>query len=81
MPHIEIVEEGDATGEVADVYRMAGERAGGVANIIKVMSRDAASMKASMDLYLAIMKAPNGLSPERREMLAAVVSNVNGCYY
>jgi len=81
VPHIDIVNEADAAGKTAEVYQMAADRAGGVANIIKVMSRDGRSLGASMSLYLAIMKSPNALSPARREMLAAVVSNINDCYY
>ena len=34
-----------------------------------------------MMFYLKLMKSPNGLSAARREMLAAVVSNLNDCYY
>jgi alkylhydroperoxidase family enzyme len=52
-----------------------------VANILKVMSRDAAVLQGSMMFYLNLMKSPNALSAGRREMLAAVVSNINDCYY
>jgi hypothetical protein len=34
-----------------------------------------------MQLYLTLMKSPGALEPARRELLAAVVSNVNECYY
>jgi alkylhydroperoxidase family enzyme len=34
-----------------------------------------------MQLYISLMKSPNALSPARRELIAAVVSNVNDCYY
>jgi uncharacterized peroxidase-related enzyme len=53
----------------------------GVANILKVMSRDAAVLEGSMALYVNLMKSSNSLSEARREMLAAVVSNINDCYY
>ena len=56
-------------------------RAGGVANILRVMSCDARSLQGSMQFYVSLMKSPNALSPARREMLATVVSNANGCYY
>jgi alkylhydroperoxidase family enzyme len=45
------------------------------------MSRDAAVLQGSMMFYLNLMKSPNALSAARREMLAAVVSNINECYY
>jgi hypothetical protein len=34
-----------------------------------------------MQFYVTLMKTPNALGAARREMLAAVVSNVNECYY
>ena len=81
MAYIPQVGEGDATGVLQGVYAAGQARAGGVANIIKVMSRDGRSVQASMQFYMSVMKADNALSASRREMLAAVVSNINECYY
>ena len=81
VPYIETISEEGADGALTNIYQAARDRAGGVANIIKVMSRDAPSLEGSMALYLNLMKSPNALSPSRRELLATVVSNVNDCYY
>ena len=81
MAFIRQIGEDEARGPLRAVYDAGRARYGGVANIIRVMSRDAASVQASMQLYLSVMKSPNALSPARREMLATVVSNVNDCYY
>ena len=81
MAFIQQTSEEAAEGIVAEVYAMARSRAGGIANIIRVMSNDGPSLKASMDFYVALMKLPGPLSSARREMLATVVSNVNDCYY
>lgn len=81
MAFIRQVEERDATGLLRQVYDAGRTRAGYVANIIKVMSRDPAATQASMQFYTGVMKAPGPLSRARREMIAAVVSNVNACYY
>ncbi len=81
MPYIRIVEEHEAEGRVKAAYDAGRQRAGGVANIIKMMSLDARSMQASMQFYVSLMKSPNALAPDKREMLATVVSGVNGCYY
>ena len=81
MAYVKQTAEEDAVGTVADVYKAARERAGGVANIIRLMSCDGQSLKGSMHFYTALMKSTNALSPARREMLATVVSNANGCYY
>jgi alkylhydroperoxidase family enzyme len=81
VAHIEQIREEDAQGALAKVYGAASERAGEVANILKVMSQDAAVLQGSMALYINLMKSRNALSARRREMLAAVVSNINDCYY
>lgn len=81
MAYIRPVSIDEATGDTARLYQAAIKRAGGVANIIQIMSRDGASANASMGLYVALMKSGNSLSSVRREMLAAVVSNANDCYY
>ncbi len=81
MAFIKQVGETEATGVLQRVYEAARGRSGGVANSIKVMSRDGRSVHGSMQLYVSVMKADNALSAPRREMLAAVVSNINECYY
>jgi predicted PhzF superfamily epimerase YddE/YHI9 len=81
MAYIRQIAESEATGSLAAAFAAAVRRAGRIANIIRVMSRDGGSAGASMQLYVSLMKTPNALSPARREMLAAVVSNVNECYY
>ncbi len=81
MAFIRQINDEDATGPLARLYAAAQSRAGTVANIIKVMSLDPRSAQGSMGFYASLMKQPNALSPARREMLAAVVSNVNDCYY
>ena len=81
MAWIEQIDEDQATGSLAKLYETSQARAGGIANIIRVMSQDAAAAASAIRFYVALMKSPNSLSPARREMLAAVVSNVNDCYY
>lgn len=81
MAFINLIGEDEATGQIERVYAAGRTRAGSVANIIKVMSRDARSTQASMGMYVSLMKTDNALSPTRREMLATVVSNINTCYY
>ena len=73
--------ENEATGALKQVYDAAGGRAGSVARIVTLMSQDARSLQGSMQFYVSLMKSRNALEPARREMLAAVVSNVNDCYY
>lgn len=81
MSHISLIAESEASGLLKRIYDAALARAGYVANIIKLMSRDAACAQASINFYIALMKTENALSKARKEMLAAVVSNINDCYY
>jgi alkylhydroperoxidase family enzyme len=45
------------------------------------MTPNPAVLRASMQLYGAIMHGPSPLSRRQREMLAVVVSRANGCVY
>lgn len=81
MAWIELIRESQATGPLGKLYDSARERAGYIAQIIQVMSRNAEVARESMRFYIRLMKSPNALDPARRELLATVVSNVNDCYY
>lgn len=81
MAFIRQVNDDEAEGTLARVYDAARGRVGNVAGIIKVMSLDPPSVQASMQFYMSMMKRPNALPGATREMLAAVVSNINDCYY
>lgn len=81
MSWIQQISEEEASGPIANLYTSCRQRAGYIANIIRVMSRDARTAEQSMAFYVSLMKTPNALSAARRELLAAVVSNVNDCYY
>ena len=81
MPFLKLISIENATGLVEKIYSSATARAGRVANIIKAMSLDGESCRASMGLYMSLMKSENALDPAEREMLATVVSNANDCYY
>lgn len=81
MAWIRMVEPEEATGELKVEYDKAMRRAGKVFNILKVQSLNPQSLHASMEMYLAAMYGPSGLSRGEREMLAAVVSWANHCFY
>jgi uncharacterized peroxidase-related enzyme len=81
MPWIKIIEPKDADGDLKQEYDAAVQRAGKVFNILKVQSLNPAVLRASMQMYLATMFGPSGLSRAEREMLATVVSWANHCFY
>lgn len=81
MAWIKMIAPEEATGELKAEYDAAVRRAGKVFNILKVQSLNARSLHASIEMYLATMYGPSGLSRAEREMLATVVSVINWCFY
>ena len=81
MPHIRLIEEGEAEGPLKEEYDAAIERAGKVFNILKAMSLRPGVLRASMALYREIMFGESGLSRKERELLATVASAAQNCDY
>jgi uncharacterized peroxidase-related enzyme len=79
---IRTVDEQKASGEVAAAYAQATSPATGqVANILKVHSLNPRSLLAHRTLYRTLMFGPSPLQRYQREMIAVVVSALNGCHY
>jgi uncharacterized peroxidase-related enzyme len=81
VPHLRLIDEDEATGELKSEYEAALGRAGKVFNIVKSMSLNPRVLAASMELYKAIMFGASELSRAERELLAVVVSCANDCHY
>lgn len=81
MPYIKQITIDQASGLLKRELEKAVARAGRVWNIVQIMSLNARTMKASMEMYGATMFAESPLSRQQREMLAVIVSNVNHCDY
>ncbi|MCK5943948.1 MAG: carboxymuconolactone decarboxylase family protein [Planctomycetes bacterium] len=81
MPYIRQVSDDEATGDCRRELDAARKRAGRVWNIVRVMTPNPAVLRASMNLYKAVMYGDSPLSRRQREMLAVVVSKANGCTY
>ena len=81
MPHLRLIGEDEAEGELAREYDAAVARAGKVFNIVKAMSLRPSVLRRSMELYRAIMHGPSDLTRVERELLAVVVSAANECRY
>ena len=81
MPHLDLIDPDDATDLVAEEYAAAVERAGKIYNIVRSMSLNPETLRASIELYKTIMFGPSGLTRQERELLATVVSATNECYY
>ncbi|MGA0060206.1 MAG: carboxymuconolactone decarboxylase family protein [Planctomycetota bacterium] len=81
MAYIRLVSDEEASGACARELDAARQRAGRVWNIVRTMTPNPPVLRASMQLYGAIMHGPSPLSRRQREMLAVVVSRANGCVY
>ncbi|GIV02423.1 MAG: peroxidase [Armatimonadetes bacterium] len=81
MAYIKLISEEDAEGRLARLYDQARKRAGKVFQIVKCMSLAPHQLEASMGLYRAVMFGESPLTRAQREMIAVVVSKVNGCHY
>jgi alkylhydroperoxidase family enzyme len=81
VPHIRLIDVEDADGLLKEEYDAAVERAGKVFNILKSMSLNPPVLRASMELYKAIMFGESGLTRKERELLATVTSAQQLCHY
>jgi len=50
-------------------------------NILMIHGLHSAVMKIHLDLYLELMRKSGPLSLAEREMIAVLVSAINGCHY
>jgi alkylhydroperoxidase family enzyme len=81
MPYINQVSDEGAEGDAKRELDLARKRAGRVWNIVRIMTPNPAVLRASMQLYKAVMYGDSPLSRQQREMLAVVVSQKNDCVY
>lgn len=81
MPHVHVLAYDETTGVARREYDKALKRAGRIWNIVSIQSQLPEVMRDSMRLYQTIMYGESPLSRSQRELLAAVTSQVNECYY
>ena len=81
-PWVRWIENDEATGLLARIYQAALARAGRIWNIVRMMSLRPQALQGSLSLYQSIMRTSSArLGRAEREMIAVVVSEVNGCRY
>ena len=82
MPWIRTTDPSEATGTLKRLYQAAIARAGKVYNIIRLQSPRPEILRASTQLYTAVMHSPKSpLTRAQREMIATAVSSWNHCHY
>lgn len=79
---IDSVDEAEAEGDLAALYaRVAEPGTGAVDNLMKVHSLLPKGLAAHFELYAHVMTGTRTLPKVDREMIALVVSGLNGCEY
>ena len=81
MARIQVIDEAHGDGLLKEVYAEVAGKRGSIANVFKVESLNPNVMRAHLNFYMAILYGKSGLSRQQREMIAATVSNGNGCLY
>ena len=81
MAWINMIDEAEAEGALADMYSKLIEPWGGVDNIMKIHSLNVPSLVGHFELYKTLMRGKSELSRVQREMIAVVVSALNHCRY
>ena len=81
MAWIEMIPPEKAEGKLKVEFDKAVRRAGKVFNILRIQSLNAETLHASMQMYLASMYGPSGLTRTERELLGTIVSWANDCFY
>lgn len=81
MPHIDIIQPENASGELKDIYDGLEQTRGKIAEVHKIQSLNPRSITDHMNLYMTIMFGKSPLKRVQREMLGVVVSRANNCEY
>ena len=81
MAWIKVIQPEEAKGELKEEYDAAMNRAGYIAQVLRIQSLNPKTLHHSVEFYKWIMMGPSGLSRAERELLATVVSSINHCFY
>ena len=81
MAHIKVIDEDQAEDRLFEIYDQIQRNRGRVSNILRVQSLNPKGLRAHLDLYMATVFGKGGLSRREAELLAVVVSVVNGDQY
>jgi uncharacterized peroxidase-related enzyme len=81
MAYISMVPEGEAEGNLKDLYDKYRAPWGGLDNILKIHGLLPRTLTPHHEFYKSVMFGPGPLSRPQREMIASVVSKANGCTY
>jgi alkylhydroperoxidase family enzyme len=81
LAYVRQIDPDDAEGLVKRHYDAGLKRAGKVFNILRIQSLTPEALDATMVFYTTVMHGKGPLRRWERELLATVVSKINGCVY
>ena len=81
MPHIDVIQPENATGELDEIYQSLVASRGKIAEVHKIQSLNPQSITDHMNLYMTVMFGKSPLKRVQREMMAVIVSKSNDCEY
>lgn len=82
MSWIPIVPEDQAEGRLAELYEQTRDPEYGLVDrVIAVHSLHPEGLATHQELYAEVMKSTKTFRKVEREMVAVVVSKLNGCHY
>ena len=71
----------DASGDLKEAYAKVAEPDGSVDHILRIHGLHPKLLLDHFELYITAMKRRSPLSRTQRELVAVVVSAINGCHY
>jgi len=81
MAYIRYVSGAEAPPDLKAMYDRFHQKAGYVANILRIHGLNPPSLEAHFAYYRTVVLGPSPLSRAQREMIAVVVSSINECHY
>ena len=82
MAWIETPREDGWEGDLADLYGQIVDREHGrVDNVLQIHALKPQAMEAHNTLYTSAMSGTRTLRKVERELIALIVSDINGCHY
>ncbi|MCH8346986.1 MAG: peroxidase [Proteobacteria bacterium] len=81
MSHIKYIPYDKANPPLKKVLEKYGGESKRPDNIVNISSVNPLAMEGHMGLYRSVHKGPSPISRLNREMIAVMVSGINGCHY
>ena len=78
---IPLPEESELAEDLRKFFGICREKLGLIPNVLAAYSHDQEQLRTFSRFYNALMFGESGLSNLEKEMIAVVVSSINGCEY